>query len=379
MEKYPKQNQISKTEAAVSRRRFLWGAGAVAAAAAVGTAIYKKFEGDDEVEVLENERFDNESKGFMAAFLIGPNEILFVDENNVPIGKPVDFSKAIPEELKVEGLAISPPPLSWRREMAATIEADPANTPRKVARSYNVALDFKAALLNGEPTLVAKIKAGEVNSVLDIANHFGEKSVRGVEKNISRKDYVKEALTLSERVPAVVRDELQIELRKVMPGLCAQESRFNNDITSRSGARGIFQFMPDVWDSYGKDDNDINSLKTQTEVAGLMFSDIYRQLMHHCDQEALLVARDLFSSQSDFLKHLIVPLLINSYNAGSKRLADVVNEFFTPKRNLDGLSGKDIYLAMANYAHENEEGTMEKYGTDAREYVSKVYALSQIL
>jgi hypothetical protein len=374
--------KISKNthEPSHNRRRFLLGLGAVGAAAAVGTALYKKFEGDEDTESIEGAHFEAEQTGYVAAATMGSNEILFVDENNVPVGAPIDFSAAIPEDLKLDGIAISPPPLSWRQEMARQLESSSENTGRRVARSHNVALDFKAALGNkSEPELVAGIQSGSIKSSLDIIKYFGQKPVRGVREEISRLEYVEQAFRLSNKVPSIVRDEIESELKSVMPGLCAKESKFNNSLTSGAGAVGIFQFMPNVWKSYNKNESDLNSLKEQTEVAGLLMSDMYSQLMHYCDDEALLQARDSFSNQSDFLKHFITPLIINSYNSGARRLATAVNRFFVPERDLDGLVGKDVYLAMADFAQAEDEGLLSSYKTDAREYVSRAYALSRVL
>jgi hypothetical protein len=346
----------------------------------VGYGLYKHFEAEDKVESTEGLDFERELFGYMAAAKLSANELLFVDEDNVPLGVPVDFSKAIPEDLRPNGIAISPPPFYWRRQAAERLEADPKNKGRKVARTHSVALDFKAALsYKTEPELVAGIISGKIKTKLDIVSYFAQKPVRGVGKEISRRDYVRESFNLGKGVPSVVREAIEEELRTVIPGLCAKESMFNNSLKSRTGATGIFQFMPNIWKGYGREEGDISSLKIQTETAGLLMSDIYRELMHHVDDHALLRVRDTFASKEDFLRHFITPLIINSYNAGSSRLATAVNQYFTPKRNLDGLEGKDAYLAMADYAESEEEGTLANYKTDAREYVSRAYALSRVL
>jgi hypothetical protein len=371
----------SKNESGITRRDALITGGA-GAAAAVGTyLVHKDFESSESSEESnEGLGFSEEISGYMAYSQLRSHEIIFVDESNVPLGGPVDFSNAIPNELKPHGVAISPPPLRWRKEVAGKLEADPANEGRKVARSYNPSLVFKAALnYKDEPELVNKIKSGEVATFIDIVRYFGQKPVRGVDKETSRAEYVSAEFKLSERVPAIVRDEIQTELSAVVPGLCAQESKFYNNLTSSAGAKGIFQFMPNIWQGYGKKESDINSLKAQTEVAGLLMSNIYGELMQHCDEHALLKVRDAFSSQSDFLKHFIVPLMINSYNSGSSRLAAAVNQFFVPERDISGLVGKELFLAMVDFAQETETGILSRYRSDAREYVSRAYALSRVL
>ena len=160
----PNQNQ--------NRRSFLIGAGVVGAAAA-GYGLYKTFEGDGEVSGIEGVSFLSELIGYTEAAKLGPNEIVFTNAKNVPLGKPTDFSRAIPDELKVNGIPISPPPATWRKQMAEKLEADPANQGHKVARSHNVALYFKAALgYKNEPDLVAGIKSGKIKSYLEIVKYF---------------------------------------------------------------------------------------------------------------------------------------------------------------------------------------------------------------
>ncbi len=345
----------------------------------MGYGLYKHFEGFDEVELFEGVDFERELSGYMAAAKLSANKLLLVDKDNVPLGE-FDFSKAIPEDLRPNGIAISPPPFYWRRQVAERLEADPKNKGRKVARSHSVALDFKAALsYKTEPELVAGIISGKIKTKLDIINYFAEKPMQGVGKDISRRDYVREAFHLNSGVPSIVREVIEQELKSVIPGLCAKESMFNNSLKSRSGAMGIFQFMPEIWEGYGREEGDISSLKIQTETAGQLMSNIYGELMHHVDDHALLRVRDTFASKEDFLRHFITPLIINSYNAGSSRLATAVNQYFTPNRNLDDLEGKDAYLAMADYAEGEEGGTLARYKTDAREYVPRAYALSRVL
>ena len=373
------QVNASPEEPNQNRRRFLIGAG-LAGAAAGGYGLYKEFKEDEVIPSTEGVGFESEIIGYAEAAKLGPSEIVFTDNKNVPIGKPAEFGPAIPKELKVDGIPISPPPLFWRKQIAEMLESDPANQGRKVARSHNVALYFKAALgYKHEPELAAGIKSGKIKSYLDIVRYFSQKPVRGLGKEISREDYVTQSFHLSNKVPSIVRDQIEQELKLVIPGLCAKESMFNNSLRSGVGAAGIFQFMPRIWESYGKADTDLNSLKEQTEVAGLLMSDMYLQLMHHIDDQALLRVRDTFDNQADFLKHFITPLIINSYNSGSSRLATAVNQFFTPERNLDGFKGKDLFLAMADYAYGEEAGVLGAYKTDAREYVSRAYALSRVL
>ena len=132
--------------------------------------------------------------------------------------------------------------------------------------------------------------------------------------------------------------------------------------------------MPWVWEKYGKSEDDIKSLKTQVDVAGKLFSDIYSEFLHHSDEDSLLQARSQFDDQDSFLRDFVVPALINSYNAGSARMGDAVNAYFSSSSRSRSLTGKDIFQEMIEFAKSDNSGRLDAYREDAREYVPRVYA-----
>ncbi len=350
-----------------------------------GYAVYDHLREKDESSEDFSSEFEKELSGYFGLIELRHDQVLFVDEDNVPVGGPVEFEDVTAPKKLSDGTVISEyqysagtvgedgilndvPTLEWREQVKKRIESEHGG--RTIADSYNVVRIFEAAMkYKDEPELQAGIIEGSIRSYADVVDYFSEKPVLGNEES-SRYEYVHKAITFDDFVPEVV----QTALRELVPGICAQESKFNNGLESPSGAVGIFQFMPWVWEKYGKDPEEIKSLKTQVDVAGKLFSDIYREFMHHCNDKVLVQARSQCTNQESFLLDFVVPSIINSYNAGSSRMSDAVDAYFSnPSRNKN-LTGKDVFRDMAEYAKLSEEGRLNAYKEDAREYVPRVYA-----
>lgn len=176
-------------------------------------------------------------------------------------------------------------------------------------------------------------------------------------------------------VPPIV----QQELKKIILGLCAQESKFDNDAISNKGAKGIMQIVPDTWIKYGGKPGGVRPLSEQVEIAGKLFSDIYKEINHHIGDESLRRLRSRYSNEASFERDLIVPLMINSYNTGSSRMAEAVKLYLanTPSKKIP--TGKDLYVAIADYAKSSKKGVyLAGYGEQSREYVPKIYAQAEI-
>lgn len=377
-----------------TRREFFQELGALGFAAA-GAGIYfvgKEYRESQEA-LCDGERFVSEQSGYLAMIDLAHDEIIFVDKHNVPLllevelvneeididatAQPayivaINFSDAIPAMYKPHGVAITPPPKSWRTEMEHTLEAQPINEGRQVARSHSVALVFKAAFrYTDEPdnALVVGIEQGKIRTFADIIDYYADKPVEGVSRK-SRLEYVQENIKFKDAIPVAV----QSALRELVPGVCAQESKFRNGMTSKAGAQGIFQFMPWVREHYKLSESELTSLVRQVEVAGEIFSDIYSELITLCDTNALTLARSAFASQDEYLQSFIVPLIINSYNAGSNRVSQAVNEYFKHHTAIPKTAGMDLFLEVADFAQQSKHDTLQKYKKHSREYVSRVYA-----
>ncbi len=219
------------------------------------------------------------------------------------------------------------------------------------------------------------IKPEDLALTLEYAN----KPVVGAE-NYTREEYVREAIVFKEwneetrtGVPLVVQDEL----RDVLHGLCAQESRFNASKESSAGAKGILQIMPNIWKYYGGLPGEETSLVKQVEIAGLFISDIYKQLNHRLGEETLEKLRAQFVDEDSFQLDFMVPLVINSYQTGDGRMAEAV-QLYLDKTTLDKTTqGKELFVAITDFANNSEEGKYLKgYGDDSEDYTKKVWAFA---
>ena len=210
-------------------------------------------------------------------------------------------------------------------------------------------------------------------ALLDKIDLFAKKPVRGAE-DYTREEYVSEAIEFADHVPAAIQDEL----RKVLPGLCAQESRFDASSVSKVGAKAIFQFTDEVWAQYGGKVGEEVSLKKQVEIAGKFFSDLHKIILGNIQKEhgewGIDVLRSKFHSEEDFQRNLVVLLMINAYNTGGGRMSEAVNEYLHTVDPEDMPDGHDLYVAIADFAYDSKKGKLGGYGPDSRGYVAGVYA-----
>ncbi len=231
-----------------------------------------------------------------------------------------------------------------------------------------------------------------VHSIADIVRYFGDKEVRGG-GGLSRIEYVREAIEFQgnlAKAPLVVS-----ELRRLMPGLCALESKFNDDVESGVGARGIFQFMPDTWEKeLGRPafvDGVSVPLTEQVEAAGELFSKMYDRLQYWCYEgenyyghNYLEEIKAAFASQEDFETYFFVPCLVNAYNTGEQGMGEVVVAFaqsasFRKLKEAGNVRGYDLFQAMCDFARDSELSQLADYKEEAPQYVQRVFAFAELL
>ncbi len=334
--------------------------------------------------------------GYQAIWMLPFNEVLFVDETNYPVGTVSLEEVYIEDRVNAAGEVFqyairsgyepgNPTsithgiPREWIQASRTTLQAEHSDV--SIGISYNVIPYVRAALQKtSEPELLQGITEGTIITKAEIVEHFANKPVVGAEA-FTRAEYVRENVVFDDDVPEIV----QTELRRLLPGLCAQESGFDNSVTSRVGARGIFQFMPTTWSGngddpgLGMDPEQIHSLRAQVEAAGRYFSMIYRRLQAHIGAENWQLVRSWFSSDEAFEQYLVVPLMVNAYNAGSRRMADVVNTFIAAHGEVtaapDSLA---LYFAIADFGRSQSEGVLAAYDVAAQQYFARVAAAAEV-
>lgn len=388
------------------RRKFFEQATAAAAAtvgAAVGVNLLSESDKEESLNKAEVEKdtstasesienvdalatFENEVEGYKALVLLAHDEIQFVDKYNRPVGEPQKFEDFDDVKEGKQGLHKYKPlgpegdlATEWIDYVKKKVQEEHPDQP--IVNTLHVEGDFQAALVEfDEPELVAKIKSGEIVRYIDIiVNHFGKKPVIGAEE-YKRLEYVQKKIDFDNDIPEVVQNEL----RKIVPGLCAQESKFNAGLVSAGDAqaKGIFQFKEDTWRSYNDDPEQITSLVAQTKAAGELFADLYDWI--HAEslvgRGTIDVLRSKFDNEDDFNLNLLVPLMVNSYNSGIGTMTEVMKTYVEKTSVEDMPEGKELFLDIANFGKQAKGSkNLNSYGSQAREYVTRVYAQAEVL
>jgi hypothetical protein len=408
---------VGPNEKKMTRRGFLAGVGNAAVAAGVAKVAYDNWPSDEAPETAEDvytpesveqierqaERFDGEAMGYVHQAQLRYDEVLFVDAANRPVGVPVAFddfpdltytetvaNDAGEEEEKVfalkpgrrndAGLLEGGFVPTWLDRVEAAVQEMHPEQP--IARSLHVTGDFEAAYeLSDEPDLRAAIERGEITQYVDIVKYFAEKPTRGHE-DLTRQEYVTHAVSFTEWNPETgdgVPPVVEAELRRVLPGLCAQESKFNAAVTSSVGAQGIFQFMPATWEQHGGSPDGYTSLTEQVAVAGRFLSDLYQDVQHYIGEAGMRTLEEHCGDRSLLERDVLVPLVLNAYNAGARRVGEGVKHFLETQDVASMPVGPDTFIVLADHMASTEAGVVAQYRTHAREYVPRVYAQAAVL
>lgn len=395
------RDAVPKKPDQLSRRTFLAGAVSSAAVIGVGAKLYYDHntesqepeivpEPEPDIESIPEpvqSEFIDELSGYSMLLPLRGDEVLFVDEHNVPIAPPVKIQMMNGEDpgvLNEHGVPIEGIRGQWldaaREALKSQYPHISIDTQNDIPKQYNVVAAFRSALDQvDEPELVSGIENGTIKTYFDIVRYFAEKPVRGAE-DMNRMQYVSTQIKFRDSVPAAVQDQL----RHIIPALCVQESGFNNDLrNSASGARGIFQFIEDTWvNEYGRSLDEINSLRAQVEVAGEFFSDLYDDVRFWIGEAAYAQLRELCDGDEEVLvSEVLTPLMVNAYNAGSRRIGDAVT-YYLASRPAGAPAPKGafgVFHAITKYAQQSDEGTLDRYGEHASEYVPRIYGHFQAL
>ncbi len=219
------------------------------------------------VEAIEipvtSEVFDRQKEMYTALYTLDREQILFVDAAGTIVGDPVPFADfVIQRGTKINDAGVEEPffykltPAAKMDNGAYAIEGIPSEWSAYVQElhamqhgvsseslSYlHATADFRAAMhKDNEPALQAAILSGEIRTIADIVHYFAAKPAPGYESE-STLDYINANIEFTGNLatkPIVVA-----ELKRLLPGVCALESKYDNSVTSPAGARTIFQFKP---------------------------------------------------------------------------------------------------------------------------------------
>ncbi len=354
--------------------------GAMLAAAVSSTSLEANAESGIENINEGSEEFAIEV-GAEKAFVEMEDGVLFFNAEGEPIAivpasiiDGVNPGKGFSETRHVtEGYAVA-----WKNVARQRVEEI---TGEKVAGARYNWRDIQSALKNKNEAM----DLHAIHSIIDIVYYFGDKEVRGGD-GLSRIEYLRKHLQFDDSIP----EEIQKELGFLALGIAGEESRYRSDLKSKSGAEGVFQFMPATVAGLGyeeyvvyKDDKavDIKPIPytVQVEMLGKHLSNIYKELYGHLSPEQIDSLRVLFESEEDFNTFFITPVMINAYNTGSGRMAKAIKEFITPERisqlqeEYDDIVRYDIFDDLTEFAKDSDDGLLAGYKDASASYTFKVY------
>jgi len=348
----------------------------------------------------QQEHFENEIAGYTAFIKLKKDEIRFLDSEGVPVGEPQKFQEYVdikegfagkylytPGNTDENGILSDVPAKEWRQYVEQKVQNDFPEA--EIADDMNVIRLFQAAYKSGDEELKKKITTGEITTQEQILEHRVEKSFAGsdglnrveyLQKNVTFRSQLEEVAGVPGAEKRAVPPSVQKELRTLLPGLLAQESGFQEDIVNeRTQAKGSGQFMPETWKRYTGEEEVSTDFTDQIEVLGPAISDMYDRVLDIMGDEAVENFRSLFPNEETFLIDLVTPMAIGGYNTGPDRIAYAAKKYNESIQLNDMPAGKDLFIAIANYAELSDEGLLSGYKHESREYVTRVYAAAQVL
>lgn len=341
--------------------------------------------------LLPHESFRDQLEAYRQQFTMG-NEVLFVDQVGRVLGRhpiePIDGLVPGAGYDKNYGVVTDGFDSAWRQAAETAVLRNHPTVSSETVEMRTNWNELRHAVSDQDETMTYE----NTHSIEDIVRYFGNKVVRDGD-GLTRIEYIRERMIFVGNLAQVPL--VGSELRRLMPGLCALESKFNDDVQSGTGARGIFQFMPETWEkelgreAFQKDM--LIPLVEQAAAAGELFSKMYDRLQYWCyegenysGQNYLEIIKGQFTSQAAFEKYFLVPCLINAYNTGERGIGEVVVAFaksvtFQSAKKTVGGGGYDVFQTMCDFARDSELSQLSDYKTEASTYVQRVYAWAELL
>ncbi len=300
------------------------------------------------------------------------DQVLFTDSYGRQITEPFTLTESVglsPEEMtwRYEGAGPAGIPGAWIKEQKAYI-GQQLNIPTSDINMLHVYQDLSST------------RAEHMNSRVELVY---ENATTSLESDSKRRD----ALTIIRTEANFINlpQRVEEEFTPYLIGIAAEESRFDANKTSRSGAIGTLQTMPTTFEGYKKEHNlpnlDPRNLSDQLPASIQHIEISYSELTEKLDVELAYITNVYFDgNRASMEKYFLVPLMINAYNAGQQRMIEVVQWFLNtypePESTADligqdePLTGYDLYFAMTYQCA--KEKAVEGFGSETSVYVSKV-------
>ncbi|MES2749716.1 MAG: transglycosylase SLT domain-containing protein [Patescibacteria group bacterium] len=305
------------------------------------------------------------------------DQVLFVDSLGRQITEPFNLTESVglsPEEMtwRFEGAGPKGIPGAWIKEQEAYIGKQ-LDIPTSDINMLHVYQDLSST------------RAEHMNSKVELVYDNATTPLETDPQGRDALSIIRLETNFTQLTPRV-----EEEFTPYLIGLAAEESRFDANKTSKAGAVGLLQTMPRTFEGYIKEHNlphlDPRNLLDQLPVGVQHIETSYTKLAEDLDLELAYITKVYFDGNTASMeKYFLVPLMINSYNAGQRRMTEVVRWFLEnypePESTAElvgqtePLSGYDVFFAMIHQCA--KEKGVEAYGPEASTYVSKVMGWTQ--
>lgn len=380
----------------LSRRQFLTGlvgSGAVIATGAylhhqytnIDTKLEEKIDTDEtlpesEIETPEKREVFSESPIYdsvlsarqIEAGEMRRDQVLFVDSFGRPLAEPVTLTPAA---------GYTPEEMVWRYKGEKPVGISPAwSRVQREILSHELGIPADEIFIRHVYLDLQKSKDEHMNSRIEAVYRNAQAEVEINGGAVKVVDFLRTGLDLTGLDPFVAE-----ELRPFIVGVAAEESRFETGKTSAAGAVGMLQTMPDTVHGYMKahktESLDPNNVVEQIKVASFHIEQTYNHLIVKLKDELEELTTTYFSDDVMLMqKYFLIPLIINSYNAGQGKMTEVVKKFLEHYPNQEvvmevlgvdtPLVGYDLFFAMSHLTAKNK--SVSRYRADASTYVEKV-------
>jgi hypothetical protein len=201
----------------------------------------------------------------------------------------------------------------------------------------------------------------------------------------SRIDYVREEVMAGitdEEIPADIRRELSF----FATGMLGTETKYQNDLPINSvDARGVVQAIPDTYEGYGKDEDQMRYFTHQVDVMRGMFKDYYAMMTDQSEEaevSAYAALRKIKAnyfrnkSESEFNTQFVSLCLVNAYQVGIGNMCTVIQKF-ADLPVVRSLRSYDVFEAMASVAR---DGSLDRdYQEESYNYAKQSSAFAFLL
>lgn len=221
---------------------------------------------------------------------------------------------------------------------------------------------------------------------LDSTLEFGSQITRGDELGRTRLAYLRQALSL----PNFSRYAEEL-IKMLLPAKAIVETGL--DASRESGlAYGILQFTLASWNAHRPSENaNIESLVDQMRATESLLDEMRRELEGTAGEALSFIREQYFDDDEvEFQTKFFVPAILQSFNAGARSVAIIINEFYEKlllNSKIDkieafrlvnmNLGSEDLFQLMIYFAKELKWGV--DFGDDAFAYVAKIYSARMVL